>query len=1109
MDLIRRSIGPIGNWVVGLVVVLAVGWSPCVSYADDVNEQAMAAYADAANFQTNGAIPLAIDAWQKYLKAYPNEPLVSKASHYLGVCYMQQAQPDYVAAAKAFARAVSDPKSELREESLVNLGWCQFAAAGDGESRDAARLKAALDAFKTLIKEKPTSKYVDRALFYGGEAAYALGDGKEAIAFYDKLLGMDASKESPLRCDALYARGIALEDMKRYDDAMASYQKLLEGCKDGDLAIDAKIRLGDASILQKKYADAIKWFGEVVAADTSERPYALLRQAFAMVQADKPAEAAALYERLVTEFPGSPYASVATLASAQTIYRAGDLDEAAKRFSRVLQQNDQASATEAAHWLATIALRKGRPDAAASVASKQIAAGAEGPYAITLKMDLAEATMLVGGKTEEAMTLFRDLFTQSPDSPEASRALYNAAFAALQLGKFQDSAQWAAEFVAKFPQDSLLPDVRSIVAESKLMTGSSAAAADDYLKLVNDPISKEKIQRPLWVMRAATALSLSGKGDQATELLDKNLPAFSPVQQAEAAFMAGTLHLTAGRSKEAVKAFEQTLSVKPDWPRGDEARLQLGQAHLIGGDEAEAATQWQAVVKQFPNSPRSDQARYRLAQASARASDYATAVQRFDELLASGLDPSLRPFALYGRSWNLMRSDQAAEALRSLDQLTTDHADHPLVGDARLARGMCLRSLGQPDEAMQQLEQFLADDPQGINRGHALYEMALIDQNQKRADKAAARLEQLVTAVPNYPNVDKVIYELAWSLKESGNDAQAEVRFKELIEKFPETPLAAEAYYFIGQRLYEKGSWAEAGGQYAQAYRLAVDNELKERAIYRQGWAQYRDGQFKESSETFAQQVEEFPSGKFLADGLLMVGEGYFKLEQFESALAAFDVARKRIAGANESDANVTDAADRQVRELVFLHGGQSQSQLKRWDAAIDWFSELQQRFPSSTYLPQSQYETAYALQQSGKEQDALAMYGKVAGDQRNEVGARARFMMGEIHFGRSDFANAIPEFQRVMYGYGAEQAPAGIKNWQAKSGYEAGRCSELMMQGVKTGDARAKTASIAAQFFNYVIQRHPQHDLAPKSQERLEVLKKMGFDTNVKPNANPSLRDG
>ena len=35
---------------------------------DEPSEESMAAYADAANFQTNGAINLAIDGWNKFLK---------------------------------------------------------------------------------------------------------------------------------------------------------------------------------------------------------------------------------------------------------------------------------------------------------------------------------------------------------------------------------------------------------------------------------------------------------------------------------------------------------------------------------------------------------------------------------------------------------------------------------------------------------------------------------------------------------------------------------------------------------------------------------------------------------------------------------------------------------------------------------------------------------------------------------------------------------------------------------------------------------------------------------------------------------------------------------
>ena len=99
--------------------------------------------------------------------------------------------------------------------------------------------------------------------------------------------------------------------------------------------------------------------------------------------------------------------------------------------------------------------------------------------------------------------------------------------------------------------------------------------------------------------------------------------------------------------------------------------------------------------------------------------------------------------------------------------------------------------------------------------------------------------------------------------------------------------------------------------------------------------------------------------------------------------------------------------------------------------------------------------------------------------------------MMGEIYFAEKEFDKAIPEFQRVMFGFGAEKAPKRIKNWQAKSGFEAGRCSELLMQVAKTASGKQKSRQFATNFFTYVIQKHPDHELAAKSRERLEALKK------------------
>ena len=99
--------------------------------------------------------------------------------------------------------------------------------------------------------------------------------------------------------------------------------------------------------------------------------------------------------------------------------------------------------------------------------------------------------------------------------------------------------------------------------------------------------------------------------------------------------------------------------------------------------------------------------------------------------------------------------------------------------------------------------------------------------------------------------------------------------------------------------------------------------------------------------------------------------------------------------------------------------------------------------------------------------------------------------MMGEVYFGKQDFAKAIPEFQRVMYGYGGGKAPEKIKNWQVKSAFEAARCSEVLISNLQ-GEAREKVIQTAQEFYSFIVEKHAAHDLAAQAQTRLGELKRL-----------------
>lgn len=1076
----------------GMLVFAVSVTAPRLGTAQEVaNDASMAAYADAANFQTGGAFDLAIEAWNKFLEAYPKHPMSAQAAHFLGVCYMQKEAPDYAAATKAFRRALENKEYDLRQESLANLGWCLYASSGEGDQRDEKLLKESLNTFETLAKEHPQSKFLDRAFFYSGEAAYALGDSERSIQFYDKMLAMPDAKSSALRCDALYARGVAQEDLKQLDAAITSYRQLLGSCERQELITDVHLRIGDLLIMKKEYAEAVDSFAAAYESTESaeDRSYALFRQAFALVQIDRPNEAATKYQQLLKQFPESPFAGSALLAAAQSSYRGGDIEGAATSFRKVLQQNNLEAATEAAHWLARIEISKGNAAEAAQLVQQQLDRGVEGNFALDLRLDLAEALSLDPERVEESRDLFLAVYRDAPEHALAPRALYNAAFSSLQLNQADQALALASEFITKFPEDTLVPDVRFVAAESHLMSGQAEKAADTYEQLLAST-ADDNPQRPLWLLRAAATNNAAGRVEQTIDRLTSELNLFSqPPQKAEAYLLIGQAQLRAGQPEAAAQSFAASRKADPSWNRSGDAQLIEGQALLRAGNEPAAEKTWQQLIQAMPDAPVADQARYQLAQLAISREQFEQAVNYCDQILRSDNATSLSVYAHYGKGWALMKTEHYAEALESLVPVL-EIPDHPLYPDALLAKGISLRHLDRHEEARKDLEQYLSLSPQGTNLGNALYELALMDQTAKQPGQAAARLEQLVNQVPDYPAMDKVLYELGWSLQEAGKPQEAVKHFTSLINQFPEASLVADAAYFIGQQHYAAEQWASAASQFAIAAEKATDAGLSEKAHYRWGWSEFKEENYEAAEKAFVDQAAKHGQGDLALDAMMMVGESRFKRGDHQSALDGFRIARSRIRDRDENSKSIRDQAERQVREIVFLHGGQCAAQLKDWKQAIEWFDELRTRFPATDYLPQVFYETGFAYQQSGDNANALKFYGEVADNYRNELAARARFMMGEIYFSEREFEKAIPEFQRVMYGFGAEKAPDRIKNWQAKSAFEAGRCGELVLEAAKTPASKQKALKIASDFYRYVIDKHPDHELAGKSRDRIQALK-------------------
>ncbi len=1041
----------------------------------DRAQEAQNIYSDAASFQNNGAFGLAADEWAKFLARFPKDPLAPKAQHYAGVCYLQLKQLDKAAA--AFQAVVKQhPDCELVEDAYLNLGWCQYSLGGQQVEGAYA---AAADTFSELVQKFPDGKNVEQALFYAGESLYNLGKKKEAAAAYAQLV--KRFPQSSLRVDVLYALGVTQQELGQHEAAGKTFEQFLKEFPKHELANEIRLRNAETVVMAGDFATAEKLYGELAAlSGFSPVDAALSRQAFCLSKLDKFAEAGALYARLAKDFANSEYVVDAALSAGRCFYRADQFAEAAKWFQAALE-GAAPGRVEAAHWLCRIHLRDQKPAAAIDLAKQILPTAGEDAFAAHLEMDLADAVNQSADTKPDALARYLRIATEHPQHELAAQALYNAAFGAMELGRYDDGLKHAEAFLKAYPDRPLTPDVKYVAAECRLQRGEYDQAAALYASLVES--APDHPDRETWQVRRALAVYLQKKYADAAAIVEPLAATLrSADNQAQAQFILGVSRFYLDQFDGAVEALEGVVKANPTWKQMDETLLFLARAQHRQGKTAPAIETLAKLIADFPHSRLADQAHYRYGEFAYAAGDFPTAIAQYSAALTADATSSFAPYALYGRGWAQLKSKMYPDAVASFREILKQHPDHALIAETHLALGMSLRQAGQYDEAIQELDRYLGSQPTEPNKSDALYERGLAEVAGQKFGKAVETFRALLTANPEYAAADKVTYELAWAYKsgaDGANKADATAAFADLAAKHPDSPLAAEANFHVGESRYEQEQYAEAAQAYSAAKERSAAGELRDKAVYKLGWSLFQAGQFQPALNQFTElSAAQTAAGPLAADALFMKAECLFRLEKYDEALPAYLATQ---------DAKLASPLS---QTLALLHGGQSALQGEKWEQAIGLLSQIPEKYPDSPYLAEAYCELGRARQNSGQEAQAVSDYEKAAERSRSEAGARARFMIGELAFGRQDFAEAVRHFQRVMFGYGADAATAEIKRWQAKAGFEAGRCAEVQIAKA-SGAARAELHSQARQAYQYVIDKHPRDELAGQAKKRLEDLAK------------------
>jgi len=1042
--------------------------------AQKSSPEALQVYSDAVNFQNAGQFDLAIEDWGKFLKKYPTDPLAGKARHYLGVCLTQQKKLDQ--AVVEFEKVIANhPKLELLEDTYLNLGSCCFTLAQQGKKPMYAK---AAKAFADMIKAFPEGKYTDQGLYFQGESLYATGDKKGAVAAYAALVA-DHLK-SKLRADGVYALGATQEELGQFAEAGKAYDTFLEEFADHKLATEVRMRKAETIMQAGQFAEAEKVFAEVAAVEGfASADHALFRQAGCVLKQNKFAEAGGLYAKLVTTFTKSTYKNDSIMLAGRCYYRAKQYPQAGKWFDSALKAGG-ADLPEATHWRCRIYLRDNKPAQAAALAEKTLPKAEKSKYLVNLKMDQADALYEIANRRSESVELYLKIAEDHEKHESAPQALYNAAYGLMDVGKHDDALTQAAAFLEKHPGHALTLDVQHVAAESNLLLKKYPEAETAYQELVAAAGKRPELEQ--WQVRLALVMYLQKKRKETVEFLTPLLPKLKAADnKAQAQFLVGTCHYYLGDYNAAVTALTASLAANPKWTQTDEVLLNLSRAQRKLNKFKEAIAAVKKLIDQYPNSDLMDRAHFRLAEYSYSSGDSETAVTEYDTVITTWEKSILVPHALFGKGWAQLRLKQYAAAAESFTALIDGHAGHSLIPGAHSARAMCRQQAGDFKGAIEDIDVYLQSNPALDDKIDALYVRGLCEVGLKSHAAAAKTFEAILKEKPDYSGAAKVLYELAWAYKSLKKDEPAVKNFKLLAKNHAGSPLAAEANYHVGEEQYAKKQYDAAVKSYTTAKAKAGKGDLGEKSTYKLAWSQYQLKDYITALVNFSDQVATYPNGKLISDGLFMKAECLFKQEKYALALAGYTAAQAK------------PASSKDISVLILLHGGQSASQTEQWKQAIAMFEKIPLGFPDSVYVPEAIYEQGWATQNLGEDRwdDAMKLYETATEKSRGKVGARARFMRGEIYFAKNDHAAAIREFLRVVLGYGGDQAPDEVKPWQAKSAYEVARCYEVQILDAK-GQQRKQLISDALKYYNIVVEKFPDSPEAPAATKRVEELKKL-----------------
>jgi tetratricopeptide (TPR) repeat protein len=267
-----------------------------------------------------------------------------------------------------------------------------------------------------------------------------------------------------------------------------------------------------------------------------------------------------------------------------------------------------------------------------------------------------------------------------------------------------------------------------------------------------------------------------------------------------------------GRVQEAIRVFENSLRITPDYVEG---HVHLGKALCRAGLGQEAIREEQYALRLDPASA---EAHYVYGVALEQLREIPQAIVEYQQALR--INPNFAE-AHNNLGIDLAQSGQTAEAIAHYEQALRIDPDY---AEAHNNLGTALAQAGKIAEAIAHYQQALRINP---DFAEAHYNLGIDLAQSGQTAEAIAHYQQALRINPNYAEAHD---NLGTALAQSGKFPEAIAHYEQALRINPDY---AEAHYNLGLALKSLGRTQEAIEHYQQALKLRPDFAAASNALAR------------------------------------------------------------------------------------------------------------------------------------------------------------------------------------------------------------------------------------------------------------------------------------